>query len=474
MRRTNTTLTPTLSETEKNVIYKRLRTGYMNIRKREDLLAPDVLQLVQAGTPYSEIEAQTGIPRATAQRWVSRLIPDGTKPKPPKPEVTKHWCRTGLRLIEGDSFQQVSVQPARGKRKPKLLIPIPLPTLSAAIEGQDGTCYQPDPESARYRVQGGQLFIEVDAEPANDDREGSGPPKPEPKPQPEPERKKQEKLPRLMHSYFGSKYLSGRNILVERAKELIGDRHIEEYREAFLGGGGATAVFLTDVFPHVPNVVLNDLDPWIAHLWQTMLSNPEGLQAVIPTLAPTPEELLRIQHMMETTAPTPGDVRQAAEKIACHRWSYRALGIRGGLRGDAVNRWNPPAHQEAVREWNRILTRRGRRTEITCQSFEAVIQGAGPNTFLYGDPPYVVAGKDAYALPLKEEQHTHQATLLRECEAPWLWSYDDHPMIWDLYASWADVRRTDPVPYRVGPGPRKPTRELVITPRRSGALKRAA
>ena len=54
------------------------------------------------------------------------------------------------------------------------------------------------------------------------------------------------------------------------------------------------------------------------------------------------------------------------------------------------------------------------------------------------DPPYMAAGQQLYRHPMSEEDHRALARALKDVER-WVVTYDDHPLVWDLYAHAAIV-----------------------------------
>jgi len=88
---------------------------------------------------------------------------------------------------------------------------------------------------------------------------------------------------------------------------------------------------------------------------------------------------------------------------------------------------------------------------------------------------------NSYKHSMTLEDHERLAVLLRKCRASWVLSYDDHPVVRDLY-SWAQVepvRITYTTAVRrknsndVGiPGQRKNS-EVIIFPREAGVSKGA-
>ena len=75
---------------------------------------------------------------------------------------------------------------------------------------------------------------------------------------------------------------------------------------------------------------------------------------------------------------------------------------------------------------------------ITCGDFRDAIETAHENCFLYLDPPYFEKGNQLYKFSMSREDHEDLATRLRATPARWVLSYDDHPVIRQLY-DWATI-----------------------------------
>jgi DNA adenine methylase len=102
-------------------------------------------------------------------------------------------------------------------------------------------------------------------------------------------------------------------------------------------------------------------------------------------------------------------------------------------------------------------------TKILNGDFERVIRHPG-DAIIYCDPPYWEQGGALYKHSFGPAEHIRLANALRECQNPWVLSYDDHPAIHELYA-WADIRYTDELHYTIAAQTGgKRSRELLISP----------
>ena len=106
-----------------------------------------------------------------------------------------------------------------------------------------------------------------------------------------------------------------------------------------------------------------------------------------------------------------------------------------------------------------------RDTKITCGDFEGVLDAPGDNVLVFADPPYVRDTELSQSAKLYEKgfataDHLRLKQCIDRCNHKVVLTYDDHPMIRDLYrgyfispASWTYV----------GNDRRIEGRELIIT-----------
>ena len=109
---------------------------------------------------------------------------------------------------------------------------------------------------------------------------------------------------------------------------------------------------------------------------------------------------------------------------------------------------------EAVRE-------RLRGVFIECRDFEVLINRCDdPQTFFYCDPPYTVSSRGGYyEHEFREEDHRRLAEVLRAAKGRFLLSYDDAPLIRELYRDFT-VEETKPVTYTLNTRRGKPTKRV--------------
>lgn len=240
------------------------------------------------------------------------------------------------------------------------------------------------------------------------------------------------------------------------------------YVEPFFGAGAFGLDVLTKLHRSCA-VWINDIDPGMYALWKMVATDPAGLCNRIMCYEPSVEDFYRFRDEPQSV-----DIGEAAiRQLALHQMSFSGLGaMAGGPIGgrnqrsqwNVACRWNPEARQEDVREYATTL-RRFKSTKVTNLDFGDVLSVAlsNPRSFCYIDPPYVVKGPELYRYALNDADHERLARMLRGSNR-WVLSYDDCPLVRDLY-SWAQIHPIE-ITYTgaVARGKRPKNKEVVIVP----------
>jgi DNA adenine methylase len=226
-----------------------------------------------------------------------------------------------------------------------------------------------------------------------------------------------------------------------------------EYREPFFGAG-AIGLSLLSENPAIRRAWLNDADPGMAALWQVVVRNPVSLHVTVEV---TPEamrffpksdyyqgdlEVLRSLTGPEDLQRIPA-VTLAVAKLTVHQMSFSGLGsCAGGPMTRRLSRYNVETLRSKIYACNEILTSiKLRNDTCTCLDFGEMFDEG--DAFYYLEPPYYAAGPALYQFPFKDDDHIRLARLLRRESRPWLLSYDDHPVIHDLYGGWCRVEKVE-------------------------------
>ena len=209
-----------------------------------------------------------------------------------------------------------------------------------------------------------------------------------------------------------------------RLQRMFGDIGPDaEYREPFFGAG-SVGLFLLAANPGIKRAWLNDADPGIAALWQTVIQNPTSLHVRVEV---TPEamrlfpdndyyqddlELLRSLTGPEDLQRSRAD-NLAIAKLAVHQMSFSGLGTcAGGPMTNRLCRYNVDTLCSRIYACNEILTSiKLRHRSCTCLDFEQMFHCG--EAFFYLDPPYVKAGPQLYQVAFTQSDHERLAKRLR-------------------------------------------------------------
>jgi len=203
--------------------------------------------------------------------------------------------------------------------------------------------------------------------------------------------------------------------------------------EAFGGSG-----IVTYHKPPSKMEVFNDLDEGVSSIFYCLLFKFEELGFKLEHFGQHSESILKWisspQHKQEHTSV----VDKAITKLYQMCYSF------GGL-GDNIGYWVDPEHAGQrkytkmglfdIDLWHR-WRKRFRNVQIMNRPASSVIQQFDSSKFLvYCDPPYVEANRKhgLYDLNFKDEDHKELAKTLMGIEGKFLLSYDDHPLIRELY-----------------------------------------
>jgi DNA adenine methylase len=231
------------------------------------------------------------------------------------------------------------------------------------------------------------------------------------------------------------------------AESLLSVGPITEYREPFCGSAAVAFAMLADS-RFVGTVWLNDLDPGIAALWESVLHYDQELLGRVAAFEPTVESFKTFKASLLTYDPTKNYLSAdelGFRKLAVHQMSFSGLGTRAGspIGGwkqgpdnpklyDVGCRWNPGSLAKNITKLHKLLVGRAK---ITCIDALSVIRESGQQVVLYVDPPYVGEGSKLYQYSYEEESlHKNLAAELKASNHKWLLSYDDHLLVRSLYS----------------------------------------
>lgn len=219
---------------------------------------------------------------------------------------------------------------------------------------------------------------------------------------------------------------------------------------------GALSVGLSVMeWDFVKEVFINDKDFGITCFWNSVISFPNELCALIEKFEPSVDKFFEFQDFLlkEPTGSTMSVVTEIGfKKLSIHQMSYSGLGTKAGgpIGGrtqssnyDVGCRWNAKNLIKEIWATHNLFKSKKIRNPGCCTNwdFEDCLDHSIKSqdaTFFYLDPPYYVKGNELYQHSFSQSDHERMRDLLRDDDRPWVLSYDDCPEIRAMY-DWAAI-----------------------------------
>lgn len=244
--------------------------------------------------------------------------------------------------------------------------------------------------------------------------------------------------------------------------ELIGC----DYFEPYAGGAGAGLNLLCA--NRVGAVHINDADPRVHAFWSAMLDETDRFIEQVQSVPLNVEEW-RHQHAICTAG---NSVDRFALGFAafymnrCNRSGVmKGAGPIGGHHQSGEWRLDARFNRAELVARVRALGELRDRIHVTgldaIEFLKQILPSAHTRAFVYADPPYLVRGRKLYLNGYRPDDHAELARYLTTQRVlPWLVSYDDEPLIRDLYAE----HQIDVLPIRYSLQRKRAAHELLIAP----------
>lgn len=217
----------------------------------------------------------------------------------------------------------------------------------------------------------------------------------------------------------------------------------EIWIEPFAGGAGAGLTMLAH--DAIEELWIADTNPGVAAIWQTLITDTAAFADRVATLNPTIEAYRAAQAALEAPEGLDTtDLALAAFLInRCSRSGiiHPSAGPIGGWR--QTGRWTLRDRYNGEALAQRILYlepfTRDRRIHLQDADAITLIQeldgalGIEDEVFVFADPPYIREGGRLYTNSFTEVDHQNLAAALGRCAAHWAVTYDDEPLLLNLY-----------------------------------------
>lgn len=217
-----------------------------------------------------------------------------------------------------------------------------------------------------------------------------------------------------------------------------------EYREPFVGGGGVYWA----VSPYTPRWI-NDANGDLVSVYLALRDRPDEFIAACRSIPmPTPNEeqkesatgklhTRRLQALADQLLTDP-DADRALRFFFLNRTIHSTCSAfaekgKGHICVCAENEWRMAFSSRMEQAAEHL-----RGTHVTCGDFEPLFLKPGENVWIYADPPYMVdteaaSNRKLYRHGFSLDDHRRLARTVRACGHSVCLSYDDHPLVRQLY-----------------------------------------
>lgn len=250
------------------------------------------------------------------------------------------------------------------------------------------------------------------------------------------------------HHLSPLRYPGGKAKLAGAVKETVRRNGLLDsvYVEPFAGGAGVGLALL--MHGYVNRIVINDLNPPIFAFWKSVLDDNERFCEAIHNADLSLEEWQRQRAIFR-------DERTSGFGLGFSAFYLNRTNHSGVLNGGVIGGKAQLSEFGIDARFNKAeLIRRVKRLQRYTDTIIVCNEDAGSllenldrfgnldDIFVYADPPYVHKGPDLYYDFFKRADHERLAEII--CALPdtvaWAVSYDDHPLVQELYGSYKSAR----------------------------------
>ncbi|ARD21136.1 DNA adenine methylase [Shewanella japonica] len=245
-------------------------------------------------------------------------------------------------------------------------------------------------------------------------------------------------LPKLKSNLSPFRYPGGKGKLSKFLAVFLASNDLKgtKFVEPFCGGAGGSLPLLEAGV--ISKLVLNDANPFIAEFWHAAINNTKVLSKEIRKVNVNLETWHKYKAIFEGSVDA-SDIEKALSVFFLNRTNRSGILHAGPIGGQAQNgeylidcRFNKDNLIERVEN----IAKFKRKTIVTNEDASSLVfKLKQSNCFIYADPPYVKEGKNIYKkYCFNDHQHTTFANAIKHQKNPWLISYDDAPLVHELYA----------------------------------------
>ncbi len=226
------------------------------------------------------------------------------------------------------------------------------------------------------------------------------------------------------------RYPGGKSRARDRISSLI--PFFQEFREPFVGGG-SICIHLKQEFPD-KEFWINDIYVELINFWQkTQLNIEEVVKQVWQWKKQHPDGK-KLFYFLRENKEVLDEIERAAAFFVFNRITFSGTTEAGGFSQQAFEKRFTDSSIERLTALPSIL----QGVKITNFDYEEVVMTKGENVFLFLDPPYFSATNSALygknGNLHKSFDHERFAKVMKKCKHKWLITYDDSPLIRELFS----------------------------------------
>ncbi|MCC4908934.1 DNA adenine methylase [Microbacterium sp. cx-59] len=234
------------------------------------------------------------------------------------------------------------------------------------------------------------------------------------------------------------RYPGGKAALAGLFADLIAELGLEDakYIEPYAGGAGAGVALLREGL--IQELVVNDFDPAVHSFWRSVVrENAEFLSMLEKT--PLTVDEWRRQREIYRSADASDPLKLGFAFFYLNRTNRSGVltgGVIGGLNQAGNYKIDARFNRDTLKERVTALGNLADQITVRDDDGRTVIldYAADPKAFLYIDPPYVRAGSQLYLNAFDSRDHANLASVVSGAGGNWFMTYDESPLIEELYA----------------------------------------
>lgn len=233
------------------------------------------------------------------------------------------------------------------------------------------------------------------------------------------------------------RYPGGKASIFDMTKDIITSHELTscQYAEPYAGGCGLALSLLFDGV--VSKLHLNDIDPSIASLWESIVFHSDELSNRIQDAKLTIDEWKK-QKQIQKDKHLAKPMDLAFSTLYLNRTNHSGIinaGVIGGINQTGNYKMDCRFNKADI--INKIHAIANRQLDICVYNLDAIEfitkLESHDNLLLMIDPPYYNKGQTLYANFYQHNDHVKIANLLGKTQLPWILTYDNTPEISKLY-----------------------------------------